>query len=68
VLDLAIANASARRSAAEIEIFPEEAGQVSGGIASVNSSIKLSTPSVSKFPYPITTVGIIYIPEDVLQM
>jgi hypothetical protein len=59
VLDLAVANASARRSAAEIGISPEEAERVNGGIT-------VSTTTVSKFPCPIITVGLIYIPEDSL--
>jgi hypothetical protein len=67
VLDLAITNASARRSAAEIEISPEESERVNGGIAAVNSGITLSTPTGSKFPYPTITVGLIYIPEDSLH-
>ncbi|WP_404785934.1 hypothetical protein [Altericista sp. CCNU0014] len=59
-LDLAIANASARRSAAEIEISLEEAEQVNGGIG-------VSTTTISKVPCPIITVGLIYEPDASLM-
>jgi hypothetical protein len=54
LLDLAVENASARRSAAEIGISPEEAEQVNGGIA-VSTTVK--SPAI-----PPIVVGLIYEP------